>query len=116
MASKTPEAHSCVVDLSQNQLVGASLPPLLGGLRSCGIALTKLMLHKNGIRDSAAAAIAKHLRQQDSDNPVLELHLSNNQITRKGAQLLLAAAHECRCYPVPEARKKGRRGLWLRLE
>lgn len=109
-----------VVDLSSNQLSGRGVDALLKSLQTNGASVSKLKLHRNQLDDSVATALATYLRNQSQEQPLLEIHLSDNQITKEGGLEILHAAHACQCYPLSaQAAKKGghsRRSLWLRLE
>lgn len=109
------EGKSCIVDVSSNKLKGAAFLPLLQALRKIGVSIYKLCLHKNQLGDSAAKALAEHIRSQSSPSTIIkEIHLSGNRITRRGVLAMLYAVRDCGCYPRESS--KGRIAMWLRIE
>ena len=59
-----------------------------------------LFLHKNTLDDEAVCVVAGLIRNQTA-GALEELHLSDNRwITTSGVEALLAAAVECRMYPI----------------
>lgn len=116
----SPSGHGLTVDLSGNYLAGHGVDALLRHVQKSGASVSKLKLHRNQLGDSAAKALANYLRNQSPDHPLLEIHLSDNQITDRGGLQILHAAHNCQCYPLTSDTVKkgghGRRSLWLRLE
>eukprot|EP00746_Dinoflagellata_sp_MGD_P003466 gnl/MRDRNA2_/MRDRNA2_106735_c0_seq1.p1 gnl/MRDRNA2_/MRDRNA2_106735_c0~~gnl/MRDRNA2_/MRDRNA2_106735_c0_seq1.p1 ORF type:complete len:447 (-),score=119.35 gnl/MRDRNA2_/MRDRNA2_106735_c0_seq1:1-1341(-) len=109
-----------VVDLSSNWISGRGVDALLKHLQANGASVSKLKLHRNQLDDRAAKAIANYLEKQSASWPLIEIHLSDNQITRKGGFTILQAAHDCQCYPLSSKTVSegghSRKSLWLRLE
>jgi len=87
------------------------------------VRISTLRLHKNHLGDDAMEAIAEHITNAAEDGqPLMELHLSNNQISEVGIATLIKAAQQSGAYvgkrdKRPDGREDHRHAaLWLRTE
>eukprot|EP00747_Dinoflagellata_sp_TGD_P061171 gnl/TRDRNA2_/TRDRNA2_152396_c0_seq10.p1 gnl/TRDRNA2_/TRDRNA2_152396_c0~~gnl/TRDRNA2_/TRDRNA2_152396_c0_seq10.p1 ORF type:complete len:609 (-),score=138.64 gnl/TRDRNA2_/TRDRNA2_152396_c0_seq10:365-2191(-) len=124
---KSGKPVECCVNLSGNQLRRPEpIAQLLAKLREANVHLTALRLHKNNLTDEVAEVLAEHICEAATQTrPLMQLHLSDNELTHRGVGALIEATHDCEAYPRPEnagplrslgAADSRRRALWLRCE
>eukprot|EP00929_Paragymnodinium_shiwhaense_P085632 TRINITY_DN4604_c0_g1_i1.p1 TRINITY_DN4604_c0_g1~~TRINITY_DN4604_c0_g1_i1.p1 ORF type:complete len:584 (-),score=144.98 TRINITY_DN4604_c0_g1_i1:347-2098(-) len=120
-------AIECMVNFSGNQLrAGEPLGHVLGLLRDAGVHITALRLHKNRFGDKAAFVMAQHMMEAAKlKKPLMQLHLSGNELSEAGIRELVVAATTCNAYPRQDAtplkslgapQQQNARALWLRIE
>eukprot|EP00971_Amphidinium_carterae_P172113 3412396-Amphidinium_carterae.1 len=108
------------VDVSMNSLSDVGIALLMGWMRHLiashqpGAQVRILKLYKNKASNEACKAIALLLQAQQA--PIQEIHLSHNEIGRRGFVMLLAAlaAHPGSVYP--RHTSTGPCPCWVRME
>jgi len=127
-SAKEAKFVECVVNFSGNSLQQPGpIAALLESLREApNLHVTVLRLHKNCLTDSVVSVLAEHIIASGrAEKPLMQLHLSDNELAEAGVRGLVAAAHSSGAYPRSSEAKAlrslggadcRRRALWLRVE
>lgn len=111
-------AHSTfgvVLDFTNQQIGLRGVRALCKVLTDFGVRCGKLKLQGNALGDEGLKEIVRFLCSK-SQAPVLELHVSENQISLNGAQWLLTSLALHPAYPIQDASRHAFIPFWLRLD